>query len=463
MSRFYPRYTIFYVRYLLVHKPVVAIIGRPNVGKSSLFNRLISRRLAIVEDIPGVTRDRLYAEVEWSGREFILIDTGGYEEASADVMTGRIREQLSFGIEEADVILFLTDGRQGILPDDRRIAQKLRESGKPVLLVVNKIDNTDMFSLAYDFYELGLGEPLPISSLHGINTGDLLDEILQVLPLQSDQEALPNAVKVAIIGRPNVGKSSIMNSLLGRERVIVSDIPGTTRDAIDSYFTYNGREFLLIDTAGMRRRARVESDVEYYSVVRALRAVDKADICLIVIDAVEGLTEQDKKIAGYAAQKAKSAVIVVNKWDLVQEEMPKWSRTTAKDLSQEIYTLIRSELSFYSFAPIVIVSAKTGRGMEGLLNKAAEVYDKGGQRVATAALNKVLHDALIEHPPAHFKGRRLKLYYATQPQVHPPTILIYVNDTGLLHFSYKRYIENRLRGAFDFEGTPLRIIFKKRD
>jgi len=254
-----------------------------------------------------------------------------------------------------------------------------------------------------------------------------------------------------------------MNSLLGRERVIVSDIPGTTRDAIDSYFTYNGREFLLIDTAGMRRRARVESDVEYYSVVRALRAVDKADICLIVIDAVEGLTEQDKKIAGYAAQKAKSAVIVVNKWDLVQEEMPKWSRTTAKDLSQEIYTLIRSELSFYSFAPIVIVSAKTGRGMEGLLNKAAEVYDKGGQRVATAALNKVLHDALIEHPPAHFKGRRLKLYYATQPQVHPPTILIYVNDTGLLHFSYKRYIENRLRGAFDFEGTPLRIIFKKRD
>ncbi len=446
-----------------MHKPVVAIIGRPNVGKSSLFNRLISRRLAIVEDVPGVTRDRLYAEVEWSGREFILIDTGGYEEASADSMTGRIREQLSFGIEEADAIIFLTDGRQGILPDDRIIAQKLRESGKPVLLVVNKIDNTGMFNLVYDFYELGLGEPLPVSSLHGINTGDLLDEILQMLPLQSDQEALPNAVKVAIIGRPNVGKSSIMNSLLGRERVIVSDIPGTTRDAIDSYFTYNGREFLLIDTAGMRRRARVESDVEYYSVVRALRAIDRADICLIIIDAVEGLTEQDKKIAGYAAQKAKSAVIVVNKWDLVQEEIPKWSRTTAKDLSQEIYTLIRSELSFYSFAPIVIASAKTGRGMEGLLNKVAEVYDKGGQRVTTAALNKVLHDALVEHPPAHFKGRRLKLYYATQPQVHPPTILIYVNDTVLLHFSYKRYLENRLRNAFDFEGTPLRIIFKKRD
>jgi len=463
LSRFYPRYTIFYVRYLSVHKPVVAIIGRPNVGKSSLFNRLISRRLAIVEDVPGVTRDRLYAEVEWSGREFILIDTGGYEEASADSMTGRIREQLSFGIEEADAIIFLTDGRQGILPDDRIIAQKLRESGKPVLLVVNKIDNTGMFNLVYDFYELGLGEPLPVSSLHGINTGDLLDEILQMLPLQSDQEALPNAVKVAIIGRPNVGKSSIMNSLLGRERVIVSDIPGTTRDAIDSYFTYNGREFLLIDTAGMRRRARVESDVEYYSVVRALRAIDRADICLIIIDAVEGLTEQDKKIAGYAAQKAKSAVIVVNKWDLVQEEIPKWSRTTAKDLSQEIYTLIRSELSFYSFAPIVIASAKTGRGMEGLLNKVAEVYDKGGQRVTTAALNKVLHDALVEHPPAHFKGRRLKLYYATQPQVHPPTILIYVNDTVLLHFSYKRYLENRLRNAFDFEGTPLRIIFKKRD
>ena len=446
-----------------MHKPVVAIIGRPNVGKSSLFNRLISRRLAIVEDVPGVTRDRLYAEVEWSGREFILIDTGGYEEASADSMTGRIREQLSFGIEEADAIIFLTDGRQGILPDDRIIAQKLRESGKPVLLVVNKIDNTGMFNLVYDFYELGLGEPLPVSSLHGINTGDLLDEILQMLPLQSDQEALPNAVKVAIIGRPNVGKSSIMNSLLGRERVIVSDIPGTTRDAIDSYFTYNGREFLLIDTAGMRRRARVESDVEYYSVVRALQAIDRADICLIIIDAVEGLTEQDKKIAGYAAQKAKSAVIVVNKWDLVQEEIPKWSRTTAKDLSQEIYTLIRSELSFYSFAPIVIASAKTGRGMEGLLNKVAEVYDKGGQRVTTAALNKVLHDALVEHPPAHFKGRRLKLYYATQPQVHPPTILIYVNDTVLLHFSYKRYLENRLRNAFDFEGTPLRIIFKKRD
>ncbi|MDD3925636.1 MAG: GTP-binding protein, partial [bacterium] len=244
---------------------------------------------------------------------------------------------------------------------------------------------------------------------------------------------------------------------------IVSDIPGTTRDAIDSYFTYMGREFLLIDTAGMRRRARVEDNVEYYSVLRALRAVDRSDVCLIILDAVEGLTDQDKKIAGYAAEKGKCAVIVVNKWDLAQEELPKWSRTIIKDLSQEMHTLIRSDMGFYSFAPIVIASAKTGRGMEGLLSRVTEVYDKGGQRIATAALNKVLHDAMIEHPPAHFKGRRLKLYYATQPQTHPPTILMFINDTELIHFSYKRYIENRLRSAFDFEGTPLRIIFKKRD
>jgi len=433
-------------------KPIVAIVGRPNVGKSTLFNRLVGDRVAIVEDKPGITRDRIYGTTEWAGRSFSLIDTGGIE-ISQDELLQSIRAQAELAMEEADVILFLADAKDGLTPSDTEVAELLYRSGKPVVLAVNKSDNPQRMDAAYEFYALGFGDPIPISSAHGLGIGDLLDELVKRLPEGEEEEYDEDTIKVALIGRPNVGKSSLVNAILGEERVIVSDIAGTTRDAVDTPFEKDGQKYVLIDTAGMRKRGKVYESTEKYSVMRAMRAIERCDVALIVLNAEEGLVEQDKHIAGYAHEAGKAAVIVVNKWDAVEKDDKTMNRFTRK---------VREQMAFMNYAPILFVSAKTGQRLNRLLPLVDQVAEQHAMRVQTHVLNDVIIDAVAATPPPTDKGRRLKINYATQVSVKPPTFVLFVNDPELMHFSYERYLDNRIRAAFGFEGTPIRLMTRRK-
>lgn len=437
-------------------KPVVAIVGRPNVGKSTLFNRIAGGLVAIVENMPGVTRDRLYRDAEWLGRKFALIDTGGIEfKDEGTSIASQMRRQAEIAMEEADVIIFVVDAQISPTPDDDMIARTLRRSGKPVLLAANKVEDFKKIEgQLYDFLSFGLGEPIPVSAVHGMNTGDLLDQVIASLPEDDEEEYDPDVVRIAVIGRPNVGKSSLVNTLLGKERVIVSNVPGTTRDAIDTPFEHEGRHYILIDTAGMRRKARIEELTEQYSVVRSLRAVDRSDAILMLIDAVDGVTEQDKKIAGYAEEAGKAIILVVNKWDLIEKD----EKTINK-----FEKSIREELGFLQYAPTMFISAKTGQRVNKILDLVDFVVEQNSTRVTTATLNTLLREWVHLNPPPTDKGRRLKIRYLTQVGVKPPTFVFFVNDPELMHFSYKRYLENQMRKHFGFEGTPLRIVIRQKD
>ncbi len=434
-------------------KPVVAVVGRPNVGKSTFFNRIAGRRISIVEDTPGVTRDRIYTDAEWLDYGFTLVDTGGLEPLSKDVILSQMRLQTQLAVETADVILFMVDAREGITATDREVAEMLRKTSKPVLLVCNKVDNRNLEEGVYEFYNLGLGTPIPISSEQGLGLGDLLDRVVELFPAKGEQDYDGDVVRVAITGKPNVGKSSIINRILGEDRVIVSDIPGTTRDAIDTYFTLGSREYVIIDTAGIRKRSRIAEAVERYSVIRALSAVSRSDICLLVIDATSGPTDQDTKIAGHIYEEGKGCIIVVNKWDLVEKQ----SRTAA-----EFTKNIRSKLAFVDYAPILFVSAKTGQRVDRILERVDHVYEQFTSRITTGLVNEVLGEAVLYNQPPSDKGKRLKIFYATQASVKPPTFLLFVNDKELMHFSYLRYLENQFRDNFGFEGTPVRLIVRER-
>jgi GTP-binding protein len=437
---------------LVMAKPIVAIVGRPNVGKSTLFNRLAGERLAITDEVPGTTRDRLYAEAEWRAISFILVDTGGLDLISTDNLMAQIRAQAQTAIAEADVVLFLVDVKDGLTAGDEEIAQVLRRSAKPVLLVANKADNRALREAAVEFYALGLGEPYPISALHGTGTGDLLDQVVSAFPAEEKEEEL-EAVKIAIVGRPNVGKSSLLNKILGQERAIVHEAPGTTRDAIDTPMEWEGQPVVLIDTAGIRRKGRIQPGVEKYSVLRALRAIDRADVVLLLIDAVEGVTAQDAHIAGYILEEAKSVVVVVNKWDLVEKEA---------NARQAYVEHVRTTLRFLDYVPVLFVSALTGQGVEQVLPTALRVQGERLIRIPTAELNRIVQEAVTRHAPPSKAGKRLKFYYATQAATDPPTFVFFVNDPRMVHFSYERYLENRLREHYSFLGTPLRLSFRKR-
>ncbi|WP_235070911.1 ribosome biogenesis GTPase Der [Turicibacter sp. TJ11] len=433
--------------------PVVAIVGRPNVGKSTIFNRIIGSRVSIVEDEPGITRDRIYSSGEWLTRKFNVIDTGGIEIGDEPFMK-QIKHQAEIAMDEADVIVFVTNARDGITQADQEVANMLYKTNKPVVLVVNKVDDVNFKEQIYEFYSLGLGDPIATSAVHGIGFGDMLDQIVLNMPEKKGMEYDEDVTKFCLIGRPNVGKSSLTNAILGEERVIVSDIAGTTRDAIDTEFTKDGQKYVVIDTAGMRKRGKVYETTEKYSVLRALSAIDRSDVCLIVIDAAKGLIEQDKRVAGYAHEAGKAVVIVVNKWDAIEK--------TDKTM-KEWEDLIRTDMAFLDYAPIVFLSALTKRRLHTLfepLNLAAENHKK---RVVTHVLNDVIMDAVAMNPTPTHNGQRLRVYYATQVSTQPPTFVIFVNDPELLHFSYKRYLENCLRQAFGFEGTPIHIIARNRD
>lgn len=434
-------------------RPVVAIVGRPNVGKSTIFNRIIGDRLAIVEDKPGVTRDRIYGTGEWNGQTFSVIDTGGIEAGGEDSMLRLIRVQAELAIEEADVIVFMVDAKAGVTNADEEVSQMLYRSGKPVVLAVNKVDNLQRMDDIYEFYGLGFGEPVGISGAHGTGIGDLLDAVVQKLPAGGDEEYGEDVIKVALIGRPNVGKSSLVNAILGEERVIVSDIAGTTRDAIDTPFERDGQQYVLIDTAGMRKRGKVYESTEKYSVMRAMKAIERADVALIVLNGEEGIIEQDKHIAGYAHENGKAAVFVVNKWDAVEKDDKTMQRFT---------NAIRDHFLFMTYAPIVYLSAKTGSRLSRLLPVVNRVAEQHAMRVPTHLLNEVIADAVAVTPPPTDKGRRLRVNYATQVAVKPPTLLIFVNEPELMHFSYERYLENKIRAAFEFEGTPLRLFSRRK-
>ena len=437
-------------------KPIVAILGRPNVGKSTLFNRLAGSRVAIVEDIPGVTRDRLYRDAEWLGRSFTIVDTGGldFSGGKEDPFGEHIREQAQIAIKEADVLLFIVDGRSGITSQDEIIANILRKTQKPVILVVNKVEQFKNNVDFYEFYQLGLGEPIPISAAHGMNTGDLLDllvQLFQEIPIEDEEEDL---IKIAVVGKPNVGKSSLVNAILGEERVIVSDIPGTTRDAIDSLFIKDGQRYLLIDTAGMRKKGNIEESTERYSVMRALRAIDRSDVVLVVLDALEGVTEQDKRIAGYVHEAGKGAIIVVNKWDLVEKD-----NQTVQKFEEEI----RKQLAFMPYVSIIFVSALTKQRVLKTFDLVNFVAEQQCVRVRTSILNDVVSEAVQLTPAPSYKGKRLKILYTTQAGIKPPHFILFVNEPTLLHFSYLRYLENKLRENFGFEGVAIRITAKKRE
>lgn len=434
-------------------KPILAIVGRPNVGKSTLFNYIGQKRVSIVEDIPGVTRDRIYLDAEWLDREFTMIDTGGIEIESNDKILTAMRYQAKLAIDEADAILFMVDGKVGLTSADEEVAIILRNTRKPVIVAVNKVDNMQKANEIYEFYNLGLGDPIPISAANALNIGDLLDEIVKRLPSEEMVEEDTEKIRVAVIGRPNVGKSSLVNRLVGEERVIVSDIAGTTRDAIDTHFTKDGTSFVLIDTAGMRRKAKVELPVERYSVMRALRAVDRSDVVLIVIDAVDGVTEQDKKIAGYAHEAGKASVIIVNKWDLLEKDGKTSLRFTEN---------IRTELAFMQYSPVLFISALTNQRVSRVTELIKFVAEQHTMRVATSVLNQVIEDAVSINPPPSQFGRRLKIYFTTQPNVKPPTFVFFVNEPEIMHFSYLRFLENRLRESFGFEGTPLKLVVRGR-
>ena len=438
----------------MMRKPLVAVVGRPNVGKSTLFNSIAKKKISIVEDFPGVTRDRIYVDAEWLDTEFTMIDTGGIEfETTADNILTSMRNQAQLAIQEADAILFVVDGRAGITTGDEEVAHLLRGCGKPVILAVNKIDSMKNEHDIYEFYNLGLGDPLGISAVNLLGMGDLLDEVVKQLPKDLDAEKNDDEIRVAVIGRPNVGKSSIVNALLGEERVIVSDVAGTTRDAIDTRFVREDISFVLIDTAGMRRKAKIDQPVERYSVIRSLRAIDRADIVLMVIDGVDGVTEQDKKIVGYAHDAGKGTIIVVNKWDLVEKD----SKTSLR------YTeTIRAELAFMQYAPVLYMSALTKQRVQRLPELVKFVADQHAMRISTSVLNQVMEDAQIVNPPPTSGSKRLKIYYTTQADVKPPTFIFFVNDPELMHFSYLRFLENKLREAFGFEGTPLKLITRGR-
>ncbi len=431
-----------------MRKPIVAIVGRPNVGKSTFFNRIAGRRISIVEDTPGVTRDRIYSDVEWLNYNFTLVDTGGIEPDSNDVILKQMREQALLAISSADVILFMVDGRAAMTTADQEIAQMLRLSKHPVILVANKIDSNKLPDNYYDYYSLGLGEPVAISAANGYNLGDLLDQIVEYFADDYQSEVEEEAIKVAIIGKPNAGKSSLVNNLLGEQRVIVSEIAGTTREAIDSPFEFNGNKYVLIDTAGIRRKSRVNHDVEKYSVLRALTAIERSDVCILMIDGVEGVTEQDKKVAGYAHEAGKATIILVNKWDLIDKDHKTYDRFTQ---------VVRNALSFMTYAPIEFVSVKTGKRLERVIKMINYVNNQAALRVPTGTLNDVLSEAILTHQPPADKGKRLKIYYMTQVAVKPPRFVLFINDEELAHFSYMRFIENNLRKNFNFDGTPIVI------
>ena len=442
-------------------KPLVAIVGRPNVGKSTLFNRLVGQPIAIVEDLPGTTRDRLYADAEWAGRIFTVIDTGGLDPTSTEDYAARVRAQARLAIAEADVIVFLVDGREGLTSTDLEIAQTLRQTAKPVLLVCNKADNPRRRLDAVEFYELGLGEPLPVSSVHGTGTGDLLDAVVAHFPAPQPEEQ-EAALRIAIVGRPNVGKSSLLNALLGQERAIVSERPGTTRDAIDTTLEHKGQRIILIDTAGIRKRGKVEPGIEKYSVLRALRAVDRADVVALLIDAVEGVTAQDTHIAGYVTEAMKGLVIAVNKWDLIRAAKGGPQAAGVTDYRRQYEAALRSQFNFVDYAPVLFISAKTGQRLPQVLEAAIKVKEERQRRVATGPLNAAVQEAVTRHEPPSDHGRQMKVFYVTQVAVEPPTFVFFVNDPRLLHFSYKRYLENELRQRFGFAGTPIQLVFRRR-
>ena len=435
-------------------KPIVAIVGRPNVGKSTLFNVLAGSKISIVKDTPGVTRDRIYADVNWLDYNFTMIDTGGIEPESQDIIIKSMREQAQIAIDTADVIMFLVDVRQGLVDADHKVADMLRRSHKPVVLVVNKVDSFDKFMPdVYEFYNLGLGDPFPISAASQLGLGDMLDEVVSHFTEEMKESEEDERPKIAIIGKPNVGKSSIINKLLGEDRVIVSDIAGTTRDAIDTVVTRNDREYVFIDTAGLRRKNKIKEEIERFSIIRTVTAVERADVCVLVIDATEGVTEQDAKIAGIAHERGKGMIIAVNKWDAIEKD----NKTIYKFTED-----IRRILSFLSYAEIMFISAKTGQLMPKLFDVIDMVVDNHALRIGTGVLNEILTEAVAMQEPPSDKGKKLRLYYVTEVSVKPPTFVIFVNDRNLTHFSYTRYIENRFRDAFGFKGTPLHFIYRER-
>ena len=433
-------------------KPIIAIVGRPNVGKSMLFNKIIGRRLSIVEDTPGVTRDRIYGESDWRGRKFTLIDTGGIEPRTDNQILAFMRSQAQIAIDNATVIVFLCDIKTGMTASDQEVASMLQRCGKPVVLAVNKVDQGQSPDI-YEFYNLGLGDPIAVSAIHGHGTGDLLDACVQYFPPEDEEEEEDDAIKVAVIGKPNAGKSSLVNKILGEERVIVSNVAGTTRDAIDSRFTNSKGSFVFIDTAGMRKKSKVEEDIEKYSVLRATMAIDRADVCLIMIDATEGVTEQDTKVAGMAHEAGKASIIVVNKWDLVDKDDKTMARMTED---------IRRDLAYMTYAPILFISAKTGQRVDKLFDIIDYVSNQATFRVTTGMLNTVLADAQTRVQPPTDKGRRLKIYYITQVGVKPPHFVVFCNDRRLFHFSYQRYLENCIRSTFGLEGTPIILSIREK-
>ena len=437
-------------------KPLVAIVGRPNVGKSMLFNKLIGQRLSIVEDTPGVTRDRIYGESEWCGRKFRLVDTGGIEPRTDDQILSFMREQAEIAIQHADVIIFLTDVKTGLTASDQEVANMLLRSRKPIVLAVNKMDSTGRVDPDfYEFYNLGLGDPIAVSAVHGHGTGDLLDACLQYFPPEDDEEEDEDVIKVAIIGKPNVGKSSLTNRILGTERMIVSNVAGTTRDAIDTAFVRDGQRYNIIDTAGIRRKRAIEEEsIERYSIVRALAAVRRCDVALIVINAEDGVTEQDTKVAGYVHDEGKAAIIVVNKWDALEKDT-----NTMEAFRKKVI----EDLKFMDYAPVLFISALTGQRVPKVLEGVREVYGQTSRRITTGLLNDILADATTALQPPYISGRRLKIYYATQQSVCPPTFVLFVNDEKLMHFAYQRYLENQFRKSFGFEGTPIRFILRNKN
>lgn len=434
-------------------KPIVAIVGRPNVGKSTLFNKLAGKRIAIVEDTPGVTRDRIYAEAEWLRHNFTIIDTGGIEPENEDIIMAQMRRQANIAIETADVIVFIVDGKQGLHPSDFEVAQMLRKSKKPIILVVNKIDRLELEDNAFEFYNLGIGTPIAISASQGLGLGDMLDEVVSHFDTNGGNEEDEEYIKIAMVGKPNVGKSSLINKILGEDRNIVSDIPGTTRDAIDSRIETEEGKFILIDTAGLRRKSKVKEEIERYSVIRTLAAIERADVCILMLDATETLSDQDEKIIGYAHELSKAIMVIVNKWDLIEKDDKTMNKFTNE---------ISKGLSFMSYAPYLYISALTGQRVNKVLTMARECYDNYSKRIATGVLNDVISRAVLMKEPPIVALKRLKIFYVTQVDTKPPTFIFFVNDPNLLHFSYQRYLENQLRESFDFKGTGIKLIFRER-
>ena len=439
---------------MIMSKPIVAVVGRPNVGKSTLFNQIGKKKLSIVDDMPGVTRDRIYMDAEWLDREFTMVDTGGIELMSSDSILQSIRSQAKIAIDEADVILFVVDGRAGLTSSDEEIAKVLRHAKKPIVIAVNKIDSLALENNVYEFYSLGLGDPIGISASNALNLGDLLDAVTEHFPSGEIEERDEDEIRIAVIGRPNVGKSSLVNKMLGEDRVIVSDIPGTTRDAIDTHFVKDGIKYTLIDTAGMRRKAKIDAPVERYSVMRSLRAIDRADVVLMMIEAPVGITEQDSKIAGYAHDSGKGCLIVVNKWDIYPAKNDRSTNRFTDDL--------REKLGFLQYAPVLYASALTGQRINRVTELVKFVADQNAMRIQTSILNELLRDAMSVNPPPSKKGKQLKIFFMTQADICPPRFVLFVNDPELMHFSYLRFIENKLRETFGFEGAPMKFAVRER-